>query len=84
MDNIDIIFEIQKRIDEVIKYDDLEWSDAGCFLQQSGGEMWRDNAGQYKGSEEEFSFSFSNKGNLTGEPPAQHKEEVLAILEDYR
>jgi hypothetical protein len=84
MSAITKVFEIQQKIDKVINDEDLEWYDQGMFTGQSSEEMWRDNSGQYKDAGEEFSFSFSTKGNHEGTIPERAKQAVLQILEGYK
>lgn len=77
------IFEIQKKIDEITlsKY---EGFDQGMFVpQKDSEEYWRDNS-YWNDEETVYSFSFSTKGNFTGDLPPDCSIEILSILESYK
>ena len=80
---IDRIFEMQKKIDAVTlkKYEGV---DQGMFVpQQDPDEYWRDNS-YWNDEETTYSFTFSTKGNYTGDFPPDCALDIMMILESYK
>ena len=89
MSEIETLFEIEKGISKIINLDakldtdEIEWFDAGMFIEQDTPEMWRDYSLGYNDSKEYY-FSFSSKGELKGDVPPQHSVDILCLLEQYK
>jgi hypothetical protein len=80
---LDRIFEIQRKIDGVVR-SKYEGVDQGMFVpQQDSKEYWRDNS-YWNDEETTYSFTFSTKGNYTGDLPPDCSLDIMMILESYR
>lgn len=78
------IFEIQKKIDDVVRPHNYPGMDQGMFVpQEDPEEYWRDNS-YWDDEGNEYSFTFSSKGNYKGDLPPECALDILTILESYK
>ena len=83
---IDRAFEIQEKIQSIIPPDDQEWFDSGMYVDpKKSGQVtviWRDYS--WGNGDEEWGFSYSTCGELSGNVPDQYRKQIEDTLDPYK
>lgn len=77
------LFDIQMKIEDVLP-SDYSIVDAGMFTDVNSPEHWRDCCIRCSYDGKEYSFSYSNLGNIKGEVPPRLQMVIAQILNPYR